>query len=130
MLDRSKIAREWFEKGSHDLEGAKILFAEKHLTDTIAVLIQQAVEKYLKGFLLYNGWRLEKIHDLVRLLAEASKYRKDLLEFEEHCRRISEYYFESRYPGRTQEEYSREEIKESLEIADRIIKRIEETIGK
>lgn len=48
MPDRQKLAREWFEKGRHDLEGAKILFAEKHSTDTIAILIQQAVEKYLK----------------------------------------------------------------------------------
>jgi HEPN domain-containing protein len=130
MPGRSKVAKEWFEKGKHDIDGAKILFAEKHCTDTIAVLIQQAVEKYLKGFLLYYGWKLEKIHDLVRLLAEASRYRKDLLEFEEPCRRISEYYFESRYPGRMQEEYTVEEMEGSLEIAEQIIKRIEETVGK
>lgn len=73
---------------------------------------------------------MEKIHDLVRLLAEAGKYRKDLLEFEEHCRRISEYYFESRYPGRMHEEYPRKEIKESLKVAEQIIKRIKETIGE
>lgn len=130
MPDRSRIANEWFEKGRHDFDGTKVLFKEKLFTDTIAVLVQQAIEKYLKGFLLYHGWKLEKIHDLVRLLAEAGKYRKDLMEFEEHCRCISEYYFESQYPGRMQEEYPREEIKESLKAAEQIIKRIEEIVGK
>lgn len=80
--------------------------------------------------MLYYGGKLEKIHDLVRLLAEAGKYRKDLLEFEENCRRISEYYFESRYPGRMQEEYPREEIRKSLEVAGQIVERIEVAVEK
>ncbi len=99
MPDRTKAACEWFEKGKHDLEGAQILFESGHYTDTTAILIQQAVEKYLKGFLIRYGWKLEKIHDLVRLLTEAAKYKPELAKFEEDCRRITEYYFESRYPG-------------------------------
>ena len=82
MRNRIEIAIEWFEKGKHDIEGARLLFNAGHHTDTIGILIQQATEKYLKGFLIYHGWKLEKIHDLVRLLAEAVKHRADLGEFE------------------------------------------------
>lgn len=59
MPDKSRIAREWFEKGRHDFEGAKTLFKEKHFTDTIALLVQQAVEKYLKVFysIMAGSWR-------------------------------------------------------------------------
>jgi hypothetical protein len=41
---------------------------------------------------------------------------------------ISEYYFEGRYPGRMSIQYQREEIKESLEVAETIINRVTEPI--
>jgi len=125
---RARVVAEWFEKGKHDIEAAKLLFEAGHYTDTIAMLIQQAIEKYLKGFLIHHGWKLRKIHDLIKLLAEAVKYQADLAEYEDRCRRISEYYFESRYPGRMPAQYSREEIKESLEVAEALIKRIIEQV--
>ena len=128
MPDRAKAAGEWFEKGSHDIEGARLLFDNEHYTDTIAMLIQQAVEKYLKGFLVLQGWKLEKIHDLVKLLAEAVKYKPEFIRFEDDCRRITEYYFESRYPGRMPIEYPRAEIGRSLGIAEDIIKEIERAL--
>ncbi len=128
MPDRTKVALEWFEKGKHDWEGAQLLFENGHYTDTIAMLIQQAVEKYLKGFLILHGWKLEKIHDLVKLLAEAAKYKPGLDRFEEDCRRITRYYSEGRYPGRMPVEYPRAEIREALCAAEEMIKEIGEII--
>lgn len=121
MPDKSKIADEWFEKGNHDIDGARLLFERGHFTDTIAMLIQQALEKYLKGYLILHGWKLQKIHDLIPLLAEASKHNSALQEFEEDLRRISEYYFHARYPGRMAIDYPREEIKKSLDTASALI---------
>jgi hypothetical protein len=46
MPDKHQIASEWFGKGEHDITGARILFESKHFTDTIAMLIQQTIEKY------------------------------------------------------------------------------------
>lgn len=40
MRNRAEIAREWFEKGKHDMEGARLLFNAGHHTDTIGMLIQ------------------------------------------------------------------------------------------
>ena len=43
-------------------------------TDDAAFRLQQAIEKYLKGFLLARGWRLRRIHDLGVLLSEAVRH--------------------------------------------------------
>jgi len=77
MPDRGRIAKEWFDRAEHDIDGAEILFESEHYTDTIAVLIHQAAEKYLKGFLLFNGWRLKKTHDLEELIIEAMAFFPD-----------------------------------------------------
>lgn len=42
------LAKEWFEKGNHDLDEANLSFREGGWTDIICFHCQQAVEKYLK----------------------------------------------------------------------------------
>ena len=59
---------------------------------------EQAVEKYLKGFLLASGWNLRRIHDLEVLLQEAIARDADFAAFLPSCQRITEYYIETRYP--------------------------------
>ncbi len=126
MSDRTKIVEEWFDKGKHDIEGAEILFESGHYTDTIAMLIQQAIEKYLKGFLLFNGWRLEKIHDLEKLVTEAVVFEPTFEVYLDFARKITTYYIEERYPPGPAVDYPREEIEESLAIANKIIEKIKE----
>jgi HEPN domain-containing protein len=67
MPDRTALAEEWFERGSSDLRAARRSFDAADYTTTLAVLIHQAVEKYLKGFLIVHGWKLKKTHNLVEL---------------------------------------------------------------
>lgn len=126
--EKPALAQEWLEKGRHDFEMAQLLYKEKGYTDTTAFLIQQAVEKYLKGFLIYHGWELKKIHDLEVLLNEAIKIDPSFEDFSTACQRITEYYIESRYPLGFPVDYPREEIKESLDLAEKIIARIEKAI--
>lgn len=68
-MKNSILANEWFEKGRHDLEGAEILLKADHFTDTICFLIQQSIEKYLKGYLVANKIKPEKTHNLARLIS-------------------------------------------------------------
>ncbi len=56
---KEQVAKEWIERGKHDLEVAKILLAEEEYSDVVLFHIHQAVEKYLKGFLIYKGWGLK-----------------------------------------------------------------------
>ncbi|MFH1564167.1 MAG: HEPN domain-containing protein [Nitrospirota bacterium] len=128
MLDRIKIAEEWFNRGKHDIEGAEILFESGHYTDTIAMLIQQAIEKYLKGFLVFNGWRLAKIHDLEKLVTEAMAFDTNFEDYLDFARKITAYYVEERYPPGPAIDYPREEIGEALTTAKEIIEIIKETV--
>ncbi len=52
--------------------------------------IQQALEKYIKAFLIKNGWSLKRTHDLVTLAAETSKYGLDLKQYEDALDEINE----------------------------------------
>ena len=45
-----------------------------HDPEAAGFFLQQAVEKFLKAFLLSKGWELERIHDLEVLLNEALVY--------------------------------------------------------
>ena len=56
---KKQVIKEWIVRGEQDLEVAKILLAEEKYSDVTLFHIHQAVEKYLKGFLIYKGWRLK-----------------------------------------------------------------------
>jgi HEPN domain-containing protein len=55
FMDYKDLAIKWFNKGNNDLIAGKyILSMIDPLTDIICFHSQQAVEKYLKGFLAYE----------------------------------------------------------------------------
>lgn len=110
-------AAEWFERGRHDIEMAQLLFNEKGYTDTIAFLIQQGAEKYLKGFLVFHGRRIDKAyrtHDLGFLLGSLEDVEPEIAQFADFCDRATRYYIEDRYPPGPPVQYSVEEIEQSL----------------
>jgi HEPN domain-containing protein len=41
---KEQVVKEWFERGKHDLEVAKILLAEEEYFDVVLFHIHQAVE--------------------------------------------------------------------------------------
>ena len=62
----SLLPEDWHSRGRADLEAARILLDNKGDPQVAAALIQQGVEKHLKGWLLSKGWRLARVHDLQR----------------------------------------------------------------
>lgn len=126
MPDRAKLAEEWFMRGDHDLESAKLLLNQKGHTDTIGFLIQQAAEKYLKGYLIYHGWKLRKTHDLRGLIAEAVEYDPGFADYQDFARKATAHYLENRYPTASPVAYAREEMAAMLEQAEKLITRIKE----
>jgi len=66
-------------------------------TDVIAYHLQQAIEKYLKGFLVLNDIRPPRIHDLDTLLNRVSELEDDIYEpFIDLCEKATRYYLEER----------------------------------
>lgn len=114
--DRLKLAREWTIKAGNDLRGAEIIYKEKGPSDLLCFHCHQAVEKYLKAFLVFKNLHFEKIHNLWSLAKLCSKKSKDFLGFEEDFKTLDAYYVESRYPPEIKS-YSREECREVLDIA-------------
>lgn len=74
------------------------LLLEDGDADGAAFFLQQSLEKYLKSFLLQNGWKLRKIHELDTLLDFAVEFNPALERFKELCERITGYYYTERYP--------------------------------
>ena len=127
-MAKEKIVKEWFDKGHKDIEDAEFLLENDRAMENISFHIQQALEKHLKGFLIYNGWKLEKIHDLVKLLEEAIKVDESFTKFIAPLRKITNFYFESRYPVGYKVEYTKQELKESINQSKILIKLIKKKL--
>lgn len=124
----SRIPKQWFSKAEADLGSAKILFREGGATDTICFLCQQAVEKYLKGYLISKKKKFGKIHDLAALLALCGEIDKEFLDWYKEAEKLTSYYIETRYPPDIPISYTKEEAREALSQAETITEFIKEKI--
>lgn len=130
-MESNKIkAKEWFKKAEHDFDAVQDILKGSGHPDVAGVLLQQSIEKYLKGYLISKGWKLVKTHDLKQLLDEAVKYNLKFNNYYNLLDMITEYYFEGKYPfGET--EVSLEEIEENLKKAKKLISLVKKDfIGK
>jgi len=94
-----KLTEEWLLYANNDLCAAETLIKEDYpLTNIVVFHCQQAIEKYLKAFLVENDIPIIKTHDLVKL-NDVIKEIKDLGIEEERLIVVNEVYSESRYPG-------------------------------
>jgi HEPN domain-containing protein len=120
---------DWFRIGNQDLDRARNLLK---LEDIIGAgfNIQQATEKYIKGYLLSKGWQLRRIHDLEILVNELILYDQSFDEFRADCQKITEYYLEERYPFVVSSELTEDEIRKSLMVAENIITKIKCLINR
>jgi HEPN domain-containing protein len=94
----AEIVNKWILKAEHDLKAAdQMLRADEPITDAACFHCQQAVEKYLKAYLVSRGVAPEKTHKLERLIEECSKWDKAFISLAKTVV-LSEYAVESRYP--------------------------------
>ncbi len=129
MNEIIKIIERWIEKADHDLGTA--IITQKHIPkykDTIAFHCQQAVEKYLKSFILKLGLPIKRTHDLVFLLEQIDKYEKIEYEWFEKVFVLQDFAIEVRYPDQVIE-LSDEDITTAIEIAVQFRKMILEKMG-
>lgn len=125
MKHRDKYIKEWFIKGEHDLKSAELIFKKKKYYDTAVILLEQAVEKYLKGYLIHKGWKLKKVHDLSELIKESTKYNKDFEKYIDLSLELTEYYFEEKYPFEINNVgIDKDELKNKFKEAKKLIKLI------
>ncbi|MBN2080413.1 MAG: HEPN domain-containing protein [Spirochaetes bacterium] len=64
---------QWFARAENDLKAGKGEFSSVNpATDTICFHMQQCVEKYLKGFLVFHGKEIDKTHNLTLILMKCA----------------------------------------------------------
>lgn len=86
-----------------------------------AFCLQQAVEKFLKAFLLNRGWRLRRTHDLEALLDDAVAFDARLDSFRAACQTITKYYMMERYPVGPMAAITLDEVSRNRDAADALI---------
>jgi HEPN domain-containing protein len=93
----SLYPQDWFRLAARDFKRVEHLLNVDD-PEGAGYHLQQAVEKYLKGFLLSKGWKLKRIHDLEVLLNDALKFEKAFEKYRSLCQKITGYYIIDRYP--------------------------------
>lgn len=121
MLNKNLIKfKEWREKAEEDLQSGEILIKHDGPPAIIAFHAQQAMEKYLKSFMVFNGKSFEKTHQLDKLIDECGKIDNSFKDFENEAAQLNDYYIEARYPLDINEGISLQEAREALEAAKRM----------
>lgn len=88
----------WTYFANNDISMAEIAVERDDLAGEAVFHCQQAVEKYLKAYLVYNKIPTQKIHDLVKLYAKVKTVKNFDID-EVLLAAISDLYTEVRYPG-------------------------------
>lgn len=118
--NESFYPNDWFAKGDSDLNAVETLLEVQNL-DVAAFHIQQAIEKYLKGYIILKGGKLRRVHELDDLLDEAISYNSTFEKFRPLCEIATEYYIEERYPFLVSSELNKEELEKQVEDTKKLI---------
>lgn len=129
----SKVVQAWINKAEDDISFAKKAFEDTEYYDHICYLSQQAVEKYLKAFLVKSKGSIEKkekIHDLPKLADWCKKFGLNLTKYYTQLRTLTGVYMPAKYPDAAFGRFVKKDAEESLEAAEEIIKVIKEELSK
>ena len=118
---------EWLRYATSNLEIAKNVVKSADIRyEDLCNQLEQAVEKALKGLLVFHGENPPKTHDLYRILQEVEKYENipdgmtDVILLNDHA-------VLTRYPG-VYTELKQEDFDNSLMIAEMCLSWVREII--
>lgn len=120
MVDLN-IIKEWSDKAEEDFLFAKTTLAEGiNFYSPICFHLHQAVEKYLKAYIVANNLNFLKIHDLSQLLKICSDHDSSFNRITGQVNELNPYYIETRYPGITVS-FDKVQTEQALEITEEIV---------
>jgi len=111
---------QWFSKADDDYDAAKILNnAYKKHTEIICYLCSQAIEKYLKGYLIFKNHKIENTHNLLYLNSLCAQYDNRFEEIKLGCSILNKFNSNIRYPDGI--ETDEHDVDLSLKAVEKII---------
>lgn len=127
-MPNQTYALEWLNLAKRNLDTARLLIRENHYTDSIAIEIQQTIEKSFKAVYAYYGINIPRTHALTILF----NFVKEKIPLEETdievIITISDYYETDRYPGPRYVVPSRDEVENFFLFAEQLYSKMEELI--
>ena len=126
--EESTYPMDWLAIAERDLSRVDRCLRDRD-PEAAGFFLQQALEKFLKAFLLSNGWKLRRIHDLEALLDDAVEYDGDLETFRPVCQRVIGYYLVERYPLLGVLPPGEDEVSAALESAQEMVSKIRDALA-
>lgn len=120
--------KNWLKIANKDLQLAQKLLkdSEDEYCSYICFLCEQAVEKYIKAFLVKHQGDIkpkERTHHLIYLSNQCKKYKLDLSNYQKDLFSLTELYSPTRYPDvKSNGELYQKDAAEALKSAKKIIK--------
>ena len=99
MKTDETLPEHWYLLAKERMEAADALLATRGACYSAVELLQESVERYLKGFLIGKGWPLQRIHNLSTLLDAAVEIDSQFKAFADLCENLTAQYWEQHYPG-------------------------------
>jgi HEPN domain-containing protein len=111
----------WIQRADNDISSAFFLAEKMHPipTEIVCFHCQQAAEKYLKAFLVFNDQEPPKTHDLAELARLCNNFDNDFMLLIPKCEYLLPFAIQTRYPSKL--ELKDEDIKTALAYAQAII---------
>ncbi len=122
------LVHAWLVKAARDLETARIVASYMpDYYDVIAFHCQQAIEKSLKGYLVWIDVEFKPVHDLGYLINLASTRDAEMDIWFEVVDEISRYAVQIRYPD-TIIILTNDQVRDAIATADQIIEMVSRKI--
>jgi HEPN domain-containing protein len=118
---------QWLSKANEDLIVInKLTEFEIIAKASVCFHCQQAVEKFLKAFLILNGLEVKRTHNIEYLLSECSDVDPDFISIDP--KELSDFGVDARYPGSIYVPTAKETIEYknmTIEIKELVERKIE-----
>ena len=98
MKTDETLPAHWYLLAKERMEAADALLATRGACYSAVELLQESVERYLKGFLIGKGWPLQRIHNLSTLLDAAVEIDSQFKSFADLCENLTAQFWEQHYP--------------------------------
>jgi len=117
---KAQETKNWLEIAKKDLEADHQLLSKDEFSAQVCFFAQQAAEKAIKGFLVWQQLRFKKEHDIRYLGNIALQKDNSLQSVIDEAATLSPFAVTFRYPGESVDP-SVEDAKEALAIARKVL---------